>query len=285
MRSLMPTKWLPLAGLLYLLAPLAGSISFSSVTSSWVPLVSLTGRLVPSCPVLVPTGGALVPGAVVAVALAPLVRGAPLAAGMPLTAGAPWLAGVAWLAGAPGLCGGDAEHAATRRTAAVRPVAAPIAPAVFLLRVQAMWLIGGLRPGVPGWDGAARRAAPPGAARPWPCPLPARAVPRRVRVLAARPRPGLAGWRRVAGRGGWHMAGLGRWPRPARGLGRGAGPRGGHRLRRRGGAAPRRPSAGVPRSSGRTGRAARARAAVSWCRPVVPRPTGPRRTALRWGRR
>src|SRR5215469_16961145 len=129
MRSLMPTKWLPLAGLLYLLAPLAGTISFLSVTSSWVPLVSLTGRVVPSCPVLVPMGGALVPGAVVAVVLAPLVAGAPLAAG------APWLAGVAWLAGAPGLCGGDAEHPATRRTAAVRPVAAPSAPAVFLPRV------------------------------------------------------------------------------------------------------------------------------------------------------
>src|SRR5262252_1062572 len=74
--NLMAAKWLPLAGLLYLLAPLAGSISFLSVTSSWVPLVLLTGRVVPSCPVLVPVGGALVPGACVAVVLT-LVAGAP----------------------------------------------------------------------------------------------------------------------------------------------------------------------------------------------------------------
>src|SRR5262252_4504150 len=132
MRSLTPTKWLPSAGLLYLLAPVAGSISLVSETSSWAPLVSLTGRVVPSCPVLVPVGGALVPGACDAAVLALAV------------------AGVAWVAAAPGLCGGDGEHEAIRRTAAVSPVAAPSGPAMFLPRVRAMWLIGGLRPGVPG---------------------------------------------------------------------------------------------------------------------------------------
>src|SRR5262249_16299889 len=40
-------------------------------------------------------------------------------------------------------CDGGAEHEATRSTAAVRPMAAPSAPAVRLVRVW--WLIGGLR--------------------------------------------------------------------------------------------------------------------------------------------
>src|SRR5215469_6384600 len=201
MRSLTPTKWLPSAGLLYLLAPVAGSISLVSETSSWAPLVSLTGRVVPSCPVLVPVGGALVPGAGDAAVLALAV------------AGVAWLAGAPWVAAAPGLCGGDGEHAAIRRTAAVSPVAAPSGPAMFLPRVRAMWLIGGLRPGVPGWGGGARRAVPPGTARSRPRPLAARAATGRVRVLAVCPRPVLTGRWRVAGRGGWQAAGLGRWPR------------------------------------------------------------------------
>src|SRR5215471_8696084 len=194
MRSLTPTKWLPSAGLLYLLAPVAGSISLVSETSSWAPLVSLTGRVVPSCP-------ALVPGACDAAVLALAV------------AGVAWLAGAPWVAAAPGLCGGDGEHEAIRRTAAVSPVAAPSGPAMFLPRVRAMWLIGGLRPGVPGWGGGARRAVPPGTARSRPRPLAARAAPGRVRGLAVCPRPALAGGWRVAGPAGWwRAAGPGRWP-------------------------------------------------------------------------
>src|SRR6516162_6440367 len=122
MRSLPAAKWLPLAGLLYLLAPLAGSMTFLRVTSCWVPLLSLTGRVVPSCPVLVPVGGALVPGAGVPAVLTWLLAGAPCLS--------------AW-------CGSDAEHEATRSTVAVRPAAAPSTPAVRLVRVW--WLIGGLR--------------------------------------------------------------------------------------------------------------------------------------------
>src|SRR5215469_3856354 len=120
--SLTPAKWLPLAGLLYLLAPLAGSMTFLSVTSSWVPLLSLTSRVAPSCPMLVPVGGALVPGACAAVVLAWLVAGVPCLSACR---------------------GGDAEHEATRSTAAVRPTAAPSTPTVRLVRVW--WLIGGLR--------------------------------------------------------------------------------------------------------------------------------------------
>src|SRR5215469_3668044 len=96
MRSLTPAKWLPLAGLLYLLAPLAGSMTFMRVTSSWVPLLLLTSRVAPNCPVLVPV------------------------------AGAPCLSA---------RCGGDAEHEATRSTATLRPTAAPSTPAVRLVRV------------------------------------------------------------------------------------------------------------------------------------------------------
>src|SRR6516162_3233296 len=122
MRSLTAAKWFPLAGLLYLLAPLAGSMTFLRVTSSWVPLLSLTGKAVPSCPVLVPVGGALVPGASVPAVLTLVVAGAPCLSAR---------------------CGCDAEHEATRSTATVRPAAAPSTPAVRLVRVW--WLIGGLR--------------------------------------------------------------------------------------------------------------------------------------------
>src|SRR5689334_4879155 len=110
-------------------------MTFWRVTSSWVPLLSLIGKVAPSCPVLVPVGGALVPGPCVAAVLAWGVAGAPCLC--------------AW-------CGGDAEHEATRRTVAVRAAAAPSAPAVFLLRVQAWRSISGLRRGVPGRGGAAR---------------------------------------------------------------------------------------------------------------------------------
>src|SRR5215471_4601020 len=100
MRNLTPAKWFPLAGLPYLLAPLAGSMTFLTVTSSWVPLLSLTSRVAPSCPVLVPVGGALVPGARVPAVLTWLVAGTPCLSAR---------------------CGGDAEHEATRSTATLRP--------------------------------------------------------------------------------------------------------------------------------------------------------------------
>src|SRR5215472_12782749 len=107
-----------------------------SVTSTWVPLVSLTGSVDPSCPVLVPVGGALVPGEGV-----PAVR----AAGSP--------AAVALCVGAG--CGGAGEHDASTRTAA-RPAAAASAADAVLVWAEAPCRIIGLLRG---------QASPPAAVR------------------------------------------------------------------------------------------------------------------------
>src|SRR5215470_12636275 len=93
-----------------------------SVTSSWVPPVSLTGSVDPSCPVLVPVGGALVPGGGVPAVLA---TGVAAAAALCVRAGCrgdgagvrPW-------------CGGDGVHDASTRTAVRLAAAASAADAV-----------------------------------------------------------------------------------------------------------------------------------------------------------
>src|SRR5262252_2214604 len=107
MFSCTPTKCLPEAGLLYWLAPSAGSMTLVSVTSSWVPLLSLTASADPSCPAL-PLAGAA-------------------------AAAAPWV---------PAGCGGDGEHAASVRTAAV--AAAPSEAGAIRRRANRPCIIGRL---------------------------------------------------------------------------------------------------------------------------------------------
>src|SRR5690242_4090151 len=99
-----------------------------SVTSSWVPLVSLTGSVDPSCPLLAPVGGALVPGEGVPAVLA---AGSAAAAALCVPAGCGG-DGACVRAG----CGGDGEHAASARTA-VRPAAAASAADTVLVWVEA----------------------------------------------------------------------------------------------------------------------------------------------------
>src|SRR5262252_7746014 len=93
-----------------------------SVTSSRVPLVSLTGSVDPSCPVRVPVGGALVPGGGVPAVLA---VGVAAVAALCVRAGC----GGDGADVRPG-CGGDGVHDASTRTAVRLAAAASAADAV-----------------------------------------------------------------------------------------------------------------------------------------------------------
>jgi hypothetical protein len=119
------------------LAPLAGSVTFFSVTLSWVPLLSLTPRVDPRGPELLLAGAGL--GEVVPPALVPgLADAVPavLAVGLAVAVVAWGLAAVVARCVLAG-CGGDGEHAANTRTAAVTAPAAQGTPHALGLRVKA----------------------------------------------------------------------------------------------------------------------------------------------------
>src|SRR5689334_7613661 len=108
-----------------------------SVTSSWVPPVSLTASVDPSCAVLVPVGGATVPGG-----------------GVPAVLAAGWAAGAALCvrAGCGGDaacvragCGSDGVHDASTRTAVRLTAAANAADAALLWAEGPCAIIGLLR--------------------------------------------------------------------------------------------------------------------------------------------